>query len=79
MTQVYNPEQPGENVKQGTSIRILFFVLFVGLLFERQASAYVDPGSGALIWQGIASAFVALLFYFRKLVKWTRHRSDRQN
>jgi O-antigen/teichoic acid export membrane protein len=66
-------------VKQGTATRILFLLLFVGLLFERKASAYVDPGSGALIWQGIASAFVALLFYFRKLVKWTRHRSDREN
>lgn len=66
-------------MKQGTAVRILFFVLFVGLLFERQASAYVDPGSGALIWQGIASAFVAFLFYFRKIVKWTRNRTDRES
>jgi O-antigen/teichoic acid export membrane protein len=66
-------------VKQGTAVRIFFLAFFLGLLFEREASAYVDPGSGALIWQGIASAFVALLFYFRKLVKWTRHRDNREN
>ncbi len=61
------------------AIRMLALFLFLGLLFERRAHAYVDPGSGALIWQGIASAFVAFLFYARKLVKWTRHRSDREN
>jgi hypothetical protein len=66
-------------VKRGTAVRIFFFLLFAGLLFEQRASAYVDPGSGALIWQGIASAFVALLFYFRKLVKWTRHRGHRDD
>ncbi len=65
-------------MSRDTAVRIFFFLLFIGLLFERQAKAYVDPGSGALIWQGIASAFVAFLFYARKLVKWTRHRNGRE-
>ena len=34
----------------------------------RKASAYVDPGSGAMIWQILAAAFLGALFYFRKLV-----------
>ncbi len=65
-------------MQRETALRLVFFILFLGLLFERQAKAYVDPGSGALIWQGIASAFVAFLFYARKLVKWTRHRTGRE-
>lgn len=29
--------------------------------------AYVDPGSGQLIWQLVLSTVVGLFFYFRKL------------
>jgi len=32
--------------------------------------AYIDPGTGALIWQMIVSAFVGLLFYVKKTRDW---------
>lgn len=32
--------------------------------------AYIDPGSGLLLWQGIVAAFVGLLFYLRQTRKW---------
>ena len=38
------------------------------LLLPNKASAYVDPGSGALIWQTIVAGFVGLLFYFRRFL-----------
>jgi hypothetical protein len=46
-------------------------VLFVALsfAFERQAHAYVDPGSGLLIFQGISATISAALFYFRRRIK----------
>jgi hypothetical protein len=46
-------------------------VLFVALsfAFERQAHAYVDPGSGLLIFQGIGATISAALFYFRRRIK----------
>ena len=46
-------------------------MLFVALsfAFERQAHAYVDPGSGLLIFQGISAVFSGALFYFRRRIK----------
>jgi len=34
-----------------------------------RADAYMDPGSGALIWQTLAAAGVGILFYFRRAVE----------
>lgn len=28
--------------------------------------AYIDPGLGSLLWQGIISAFIGFLFYLKK-------------
>jgi hypothetical protein len=33
---------------------------------ETRVLAYIDPGSGALIWQAIVAAFVGAGFYFRR-------------
>jgi len=46
-------------------------MLFVALTFtfERQAHAYVDPGSGLLIFQEINAVFSEALFYFRRRLK----------
>jgi hypothetical protein len=41
---------------------------------EQPARAYADPGSGALIWQGIAAGLVGLMFYFRRFAFWRRSR-----
>jgi hypothetical protein len=32
--------------------------------------AYIDPGTGALIWQSIIGVFVGILFYLRRTRKW---------
>ncbi|MEI9978764.1 MAG: hypothetical protein WDN23_07120 [Edaphobacter sp.] len=49
----------------------LTFMLFVALSFtlEGRAHAYVDPGSGLLIFQGISAVFSGALFYFRRRLK----------
>jgi hypothetical protein len=46
-------------------------MLFIALsfTFERQAHAYVDPGSGLLIFQGISAIFSGALFYFRRRLR----------
>jgi uncharacterized membrane protein len=31
---------------------------------------YVDPGLGALVWQSTVSAFIGVLFYFKKTRRW---------
>ena len=40
---------------------------------ERQAMAYTDPGSGALIWQALIAAMAGLI-YFRRIRIWFKSR-----
>jgi len=47
----------------------LLLLIAISFTFERQAHAYVDPGSGLLIFQGISAAFSGVLFYFRRRIK----------
>jgi len=47
----------------------LMFLIALSFTFERQAHAYVDPGSGLLIFQGISAIFSGALFYFRRRLK----------
>jgi hypothetical protein len=46
----------------------ILLVLLAGS--EREASAYTDPGSGALILQMLAAGFVSAIFYVRKFTNW---------
>ena len=32
--------------------------------------AYIDPGTGALVWQSIIGFFVGIFFYLRRTRKW---------
>ena len=47
----------------------LMLLIALSFTFERQAYAYVDPGSGLLIFQGISAVFSGALFYFRRRLK----------
>ncbi len=55
--------------------RLKYFAITLALLialsftFERQAHAYVDPGSGLLIFQGISAVCSGALFYFRRRLR----------
>ena len=47
----------------------LMLLTALSFTFERQAQAYIDPGSGLLIFQGISAAFSGVLFYVRRHLK----------
>jgi hypothetical protein len=47
----------------------LMLLITLSFTFERQAHAYVDPGSGLLMFQGISAVFSGALFYFRRRLK----------
>jgi hypothetical protein len=47
----------------------LTLLVALSFTFERQAHAYVDPGSGLLIFQGISAIFSGALFYFRRRLR----------
>jgi hypothetical protein len=46
-------------------------LLFIALscTFERQAHAYVDPGSSLLLFQSLSAIVSGALFYFRRRIK----------
>ena len=45
-------------------------VLLLLVAAERPAYGYVDPGTGALIWQGLIAAAVGVSFRFRRILNW---------
>jgi hypothetical protein len=47
----------------------LMLLIALSFSFERQALAYVDPGSGLLIFQGLSAVISGALFYFRRRLK----------
>ena len=54
----------GKVAKASAGLALLLFAT------ERQAQAYNDPGTGAMIWQMLAAGAVGVLFYFRKFITW---------
>ena len=60
----------------GQTLRVRFLAfcwLLAALLAVPQvASAYVDPGSGAMLWQMAAATVIGSLFYVKRLWIWLR-------
>jgi hypothetical protein len=61
----------GRRMARNLKYFAITLMLFIALSFtlEGQAHAYVDPGSGLLIFQGISAVFSGALFYFRRRLK----------
>ena len=59
-------------------LRLPFLVLPAAVLLWAgicpPAHAYVDPGSGVLLWQGLLAAMFGSLFYARRLTDWVKSR-----
>lgn len=55
---------------------VLVALLLMGA--DNGVHAYIDPGSGALIWQAIVAGFVGAAFYFRRFFSrlFSRDRQD---
>ena len=47
----------------------LMILVALSFTFERQAHAYIDPGSGLLIFQGASAVVSGALIYFRRRIK----------
>ena len=44
---------------------------------ERPALAYVDPGTGAIIWQSILALVAGIAFSFRRINVWFKNRKSK--
>ena len=54
--------------------RVIFLIALAMFATEREARAYTDPGSGALIWQMAVAGLVGVSFYFRRITTWFKNR-----
>lgn len=54
-------------------------VLAVFLIFLTPVYSYADPGSGILIYQMLAAAFVGALFYVRRLFNFLKFRARKRD
>jgi len=41
---------------------------------EREARAYADPGTGAMVWQLLVAGFLGAMFYFRRFTTWFKNK-----
>jgi hypothetical protein len=54
------------------------FLIAIGLIAtERPALAYVDPGTGAIIWQSILALVAGIAFSFRRINFWFKNRKGK--
>lgn len=44
-------------------------IVFAFILFQNNAFAYIDPGTGMLLWQGLIAIFGAILIFVRNPIK----------
>lgn len=56
------------------SLKFSFLLLFFLIAAEAPLKGYVDPGSGALLWQVLAGGIVGIIFQVRKIGRWFRSR-----
>ena len=50
--------------------RVFLASIAILLLTTSEAYAYIDPGSGALIWQLLLAAFFGAMFFIRRVKLW---------
>jgi hypothetical protein len=49
--------------------KTIWRITYVWLLLTPSAYAYVDPGSGMLLWQGLVALIGAILIFFRNPIQ----------
>jgi len=58
--------------------RVFVFLLMILMLTEGRAHAYIDPGTGSMLWQLLFAAGVGTLFYVRKAIAWVGRLRERR-
>lgn len=51
------------------NFRFMVRVFLLSIAFTSSAWAYVDPGSGMLLWQGLVAAIGAVLIFIRNPIQ----------
>jgi hypothetical protein len=56
----------------GRCAAALLSLALLTMAVPQKASAYVDPGAGAMLWQMAAATVIGSLFYARRIIGWIR-------
>lgn len=56
-----------KNISNLSNAKIILSVTIITILTVQPVHAYIDPGTGSLIWQAILAAFVGMMFYIKKV------------
>jgi hypothetical protein len=59
---------------QNRRTSVIFGLLYLMLVVPSPAMAYVDPGSGALMWQIMLASVAGLTFKMRTILNWWSRR-----
>jgi hypothetical protein len=51
---------------------LMKYLLILFALWIPSAHAYVDPGSGMLLWQGLIAVIGAIIVFVRHPIEWLR-------
>ena len=54
-------------------LKALLVLVLLTMAVPTKASAYVDPGTGSMLWQTAAAAIIGSLFYLRRIAGWIRN------
>jgi len=70
----------GALISKFRSFAFLLILIFgISFSLEQQAHAYVDPGSGLILFQSLGAIFTGGLFYFRRRLKLLFTREKEKN
>lgn len=58
-----------KNIIETTGLKMIIRFAFLNLIIISNAYAYVDPGSGMLLWQGFVALIGAILIFFRNPIQ----------
>lgn len=58
---------------------VALLVVCILLGFPERASAYTDPGSGALLWQSMIAALAGIGFYWRRFLNSRRAKAQSED
>ena len=56
----------------GRGAAALLSLALITMALPQKASAYVDPGTGAMVWQMAGATMIGSMFYVRRIAIWIR-------
>lgn len=60
-------------------MKIIFSIVLLSLIFTGDAHAYLDPGTGSILLQGLLAGLLAIGVFWRKLKDYIKGHFSKKN